>query len=215
MRGLEAGLPGAAGLLRTARGFEVRAFWGGVDAPWLAETALLIHRKPSDGPENVSLTWPGSLGAVAMATARGRGYALAEVETRDPRRRGFGGGRPFAVAAREAVRTSADAETLLAATTATMGHLFLGFVARPGVTPPVQALAGVGAFQGAPDPIYALGDDRMIALGPHEDASSPQVREVEATVIRPRGLDPEERWLRLALHAGWRGPGAGPYVRIR
>jgi len=212
MKGLEAGLPGAAGLVRTAAGFEVRVSWGGVDASWLAENALLIHRKPADGPESVALAWPGSVGALAMASARGRGFVLAEVEMRDKRRRGFGGGRPFAVAAREALRTSADAETLLAATTATMGHLFLGFVARPGELPPVQAMAGVGAFQGAPDPIYALEDDRVLALGPYEDAASPKVREVFSSVVEPAGLEPEERWLRLALHAGRAG---GPAVHIR
>ncbi|MDJ0522430.1 MAG: hypothetical protein QNJ90_10210 [Planctomycetota bacterium] len=213
MKGLEAGLPGAAGLGRSEAGFEAAGFWGGADAAWLVEHALVIHRKPVGERESAALGWPGSVGAVAAAAAGGRGYLAAEVEMRDKRRLGFGGGRPFLIAAREALHTSPDAEDLLAAATATMGHLFVGFVARPDALPPVESLGGVGAFQGSPDPIVALMEDPFLALGPYEDARSPQVRSVWESVVRPEvGL--EERWLRLREHAGRTDGGDGPEVRI-
>jgi len=215
MKGLEAGLPGAAGIGLVEGGCEARIFWGGVDAAWLAEHAIVIQRKPSGARENVALAWPGSVGALAAAAAGGRGYGVAEVDIRDRRRMGFGGGRPFAIAAREALQTSADAGDLLAASTATMGHLFLGFVVHPDATPPVQALAGVGAFQGTPDPLYALGEDAFLALGPYEDAASPAVKDLREAVVETPGLQIEERWLRLREHAGRRGGADGPEVHIR
>jgi hypothetical protein len=189
--------------------------WGGEDAAWLAEHAVVIHRQPVGERESVALTWPGSVGAVACAASVGRGYVACEVDMRDKRRLGFGGGRPFFVAAREALQTSPDAEDLLAASTATMGHLFVGFIARPGAQPPVQSLGGVGAFQGSPDPIVALGDDAFLALGPYEDAKSPDVEAVWESVVRPPGLSNEERWLRLREHAARKEGADGPEVRIR
>ncbi len=207
MKGLDAGLPGAAGLVRTPGGFEVQMRWGGADAAWLAKEGLVIHRKPTGGAETAGLAWPGSIGSLATVAATGRGFALAEVEIRDKRRLGFGGGRPFAIAARESLRTSKDADTLLAATTATMGHLFLGFVAEDGE---VGALAGVGAFQGSPDPIEALGERTWFAMGPY-DGDMPTSKSVRDAVAAQQDPTPEQLQLLLQLHA----PGdAGPRVRI-
>lgn len=214
MKGMDGALPGAAGVGLVEGGFEARVFWGGEDAAWLAENAVVIHRQPVGERESVALTWPGSMGAVASATAGGRGYVACEVDMRDKRRLGFGGGRPFFVAARGALQTTGSAEDLLAASTATMGHLFVGFVARPGEQPAVESLGGVGAFQGSPDPIVALGDDPFLALGPYEDAQNPDVKAVRESVVRPEGLSNEERWLRLREHAGRADGADGPEVRI-
>ena len=193
-KGGGARLEGAAGLLPDGAGYEARLLLSGQDVATFAREAVLIHRRPVGAPASVALSWPGSLGGLACVTEAGAGYMLAEVEMRDRRRLGFGGGRPFAVMAREALEATENVEALVAEMTGTMGHIGLGFRAQPDGQPPVRALAGVHVY-GAPDLPWALGRDAFLAVGPYPDPEGEEARALRAQVVAPAELVPAARWL--------------------
>ena len=203
---------GGAALQRDGGGYEGRMVFD-PGARDFAGKALLIHRKPEGRSEEVVLARPGSLGGWAAITADGRGYLLAEVEIRNKRQLGFGGGRPLTIAAREALEATEDAEGLMAQVTGTMGHIGLGVSGHPHHQPPVHAMAGVQVYAGG-DPPWSLGADPVLVIGPQGDPTSPEARAFREGVAGGAGLTNEERWLRLASKFPAQGGASPPQVTI-
>ena len=195
-RGAQATLPGMAGLLPTADGFEARMQFGGTGAAAFARDVLLVHRKPTGRAESVSLSRRGSLGAWAYLTTDGHGFVVAEVEIANRDRKGFGAGRPYELIAREALDAASDVEGWAADLKGSMGHTGLGFAYSPSGRPRVRGMAGVQVY-GAPDLPWALGEQPFLAVGPYEDPESPQAKTLQEQLVVPRDLTPEERWLRM------------------
>ena len=215
MKGLSARLPGAVGVARAPDGYEARGWWSGPDAALLAAEAIVIHRKPADGVESVAVSWPGSLGALAALTAQGLGFVAADAEVRDKRRIGFGGGRPFFVAAHEALGESDRAAGLMAAVTGTMGHVFVAFsLDRQSSGHPLSALAAFEVYFAA-EPPAVLDRLDLLGIGPHEIEGEGPAAALDAALRNPASTL-EERWLQLRASADSSGAGAiGPQVSIR
>jgi hypothetical protein len=201
MLGPRALVTGTAGLVRDGADYEARLWLGGAGAGALAGEALLVERRPLDGVASVALARPGDLGAWATVAADGRGYLLAEVEIRNRRRMGFGGGLPCTIRAREALGRARDAQALLADVPGTMGHVLLGFTAGSPAHPEVHACAGVRVY-GAPDPPWSLGSGHTLAVGPFEDPDGGPSRALRAAAAEPADRDAASRWRRLAAQAG-------------
>ncbi len=206
-------LAGTAGLASQDGGYDVRMRYAGPGAAPFAADALLIHRKRTGGPASLMLARPGSLGGWAAVTADGRGYVLAEVEIRNGGRRGFGGGRPFVVMAREALTATKDVESLAAEMTGTMGHIGIGFSAHPGELPAVRALAGVQVY-GAPDPPWALAERAFLAIGDHADPRSDEARALQAQLVEPSDISLTQRWVRFEALAPAPPETGAPLVQI-
>ena len=212
-RGAEAELLGVAGLAPRPDGFRLRMALDGPGADAFAQRALLIHRKPTGRAESVALARPGSLGAWAYLTADGDAYVVAEVEITNRQRKGFGGGRPFELMAREALDATGDVERYTAELTGSMGHVGIGVSYRPSQRPAVRAMAGVQVY-GAPDLPWTLGERPFLAIGPYDDPESPDAKALQAQVVEAQDLEEGERWLRLqALQDGARR-GSGPQPEV-
>jgi len=195
-KGAQATLVGMAGLAPTVEGFEARLRYGGAGMPAFCRDTVVIHRKPTGRPESLGLCRRGSLGAWAYVTAEGRGYLLAEVDVTNANRKGFGGGRPFEMAAREALDATADVEQFAAELNGSMGHTGLGFSLHPTELPRVRAMGGVQIYT-APDLPWDLGARPFLAVGPYGDPESPDAKALQAQVVAPPELSLDERWLRL------------------
>lgn len=196
-KGGDARLQGMAGIGPTPDGFEARMRYVGAGAEGFARAAVLVHRAPTDRPASLALARHGSLGAWAYVTATGRGYLIAEVDMTDRRRMGFGGGRPFELAAREALDAAEDVEQFTGELTGSMGHTGLGFSFHPGELPPLRAMGGVQVYT-APDLPWALGDRPFLAVGPYDDPESPPARALQAQVVASPALSTAERFVALA-----------------
>lgn len=204
-KGLDARLVGAAGLLpRPGGSYEARAWWSGADTAMLLQDWLVVRRAPEGGRATVVLSWPGSLGAVAGLRDDGLAYLCGEGEVTDRRRMGFGGGRPFLVAARQALAETASAYDLIAETSGTMGHLMLA--SSVGRRDGVSRVQGLAAFQvySQPEPEWFLERAPFLAVGPYERLEGPEAVALREAVCGPQ-LEPDERWLRLRGHADPRG----------
>lgn len=195
-RGAEAELLGIAGLAPTDGGFEARIRYLGPGAASLADDAIVIERRPTGQPHTVALTTPGSLGAWALLSARGNGYVLAEVDVPNPKRKGFGAGRPLPVMAREVLTATDDVARFTAELTGSMGHTGVGFDLGPRPQRRVRAFAGVQVY-GAPELPWNLGDRPFLAVGPHGDPAADDARALQAGVVTPPDLALDARWLQL------------------
>lgn len=218
MKGMEARLPGAIGLAREPAGYEARAWWSGADADAQGGELLLISRWPESGPRTCVVAWPGTLGALAGVNDAGLGFASVEGDVTQARRMGFGGGRPFTIAAREALEENERGYDLLAQVTGTMGHGFLAFSMRREKDMPqpyVEAIAGFHVYA-APDPPWVLDDEAYIAVAGYEVLNSPDAAALQAAIRDPQ-LTSDEFWLRVASHATPASdkPHAGPWMSIR
>lgn len=216
MKGLPPRLTGAAGLLPRPGGeYEARAYWGGSDVEVLSSQWLLVRREPDGGPVTIVLSWPGSLGAVAGLRADGLSYLCGDGAVGNRKRMGFGGGRPFLVAARQMLEETKSAFDLITESTGTMGHCLLGTsVHRIDGVPRVFALAAFAVYSQS-DPEWTLDRAPFLAVGPYDQLESPNAIALRESTGAP-DLEPDERWLRLRGHADPLGaaPGGQPSATI-
>ncbi len=229
LEGLPPRLPGALAVARSDEGLEARAWWAGPDAGRLGAEWIVIERRPQAGAPTLSVTWPGSLGGLALVRADGRAALSVELEVPERARLGFGSGWPFAVALRVAVEDSAGLEEQLVRTRGTVGHGQIALV-EPRARGVVvegrargersEAVAEVEVNVGSDEP-RGLGAGDLLALGPYPDARHPLAeqlaRETQADPARARQTR-AERLAAVRAHAAGRPdrpPPAGPWIALR
>ncbi len=167
--------PGLPGLVAAAKGPQALARLVGSDAVTLENEWLLIHRHPTGGVATVVLTWPGSLGGVA-GLSNAVGFVSADVEV-DVRRRGFGKGIAFDVAARLALEESTTAEEFFAKGSATAGHAIFAVNFAPDEDElDAVAMGSVEAYVSIDDRPFYLSERDFIAMPPYPRADDPKRR---------------------------------------
>lgn len=205
MRGVAPRLRGALAAFRTGEGgAAVRGRWVGPDAELLAQEAIWVLRRPTDGrPATLALAWPGALGGLLVtqdpAAPAGLLVASADVDVPAPWR-GFRHGLPFSAALRVAMEAGGSLEEVAGSLKGSVGHVALT-VAMGGGDP--FAVASTEAYLTPTKTVKVLDGTTPPALlvGPHADLDG----EEQGALETARGLPPEEAWTALL-----RALGAGP-----